>query len=101
MVGITFDTAKAVRALRGRGHTAEQAEGVVEAIVDAQEGLATKQDVRDLHVTINELRSELAVAMAQMEARFTRLLWLELGAYTAATAAFLAAGLAIAAVLWG
>ena len=49
MVGITFDTAKAVRTLRGREHTAEQAEGVVEAIVDAQEGLATKSDLLDLH----------------------------------------------------
>ena len=105
MVGITFDMAKAVRTLRGRGHTAEQAEGVVEAIVDSQEGLATKADVRELQLAmkagLDALRSELAVAMAQMEARFTRLLWLQLGAYTAATAAFLAAGLAIAAVLWG
>ena len=30
----------------------------MEAIVDSQEGLATKADVRDLHVTINELRAE-------------------------------------------
>ena len=39
MVGITFDTAKAVRTLRGREHTAEQAEGVVEAIVDDPGGV--------------------------------------------------------------
>ncbi len=91
MVGITFDTAKAVRTLRGREHTAEQAEGVVEVVREATQDLVTRE----------MLRSELATAMAQMEARFTRLLWLQLGAYTAATAAFLAAGLAIAAVLWG
>lgn len=94
MVGITFDTAKAVRTLRGRGHTAEQAEGVVEVIVDAQEGLATKSDLRELH-------SDLALVIAQMEARFTRLLWLQLAAYTAATAALMGVALAIAAVLWG
>ena len=66
MVGITFDTAKAVRTLRGREHTAEQAEGVVEAIVDAQEGLATKSDLRDLHVAINELRAEMKAALDAM-----------------------------------
>ncbi len=66
MVGITFDTAKAVRTLRGREHTAEQAEGVVEAIVDSQEGLATKADVRDLHVAINELRAEVKAALDAM-----------------------------------
>ena len=66
MVGITFDTAKAVRTLRGREHTAEQAEGVVEAIQDSQEGLATKADVRDLHVAINELRAEMKAALDAM-----------------------------------
>jgi hypothetical protein len=52
-------------------------------------------------VTREMLQSDLATAMAQMEARFTRLLWLQFGAYIAVTAAFLAIGLAIAAVLWG
>ena len=66
MVGITFDTAKAVRALRGRGHTAEQADGVVEAIVDSQEGLATKADVRDLQLAISELRAEMMAALNQL-----------------------------------
>ena len=66
MVGITFDTAKAVRTLRGRGHTAEQADGVVEAIVDSQEGLATKADVRDLHLAISELRAEMMAALNQL-----------------------------------
>ncbi len=66
MVGITFDTAKAVRTLRGRGHTAEQADGVVEAIVDSQEGLATKADVRELHLAISELRAEMMAALNQL-----------------------------------
>ena len=91
MVGITFDTAKAVRALRGSGHSAEQAEGVVDVVQEA---------TRDL-VTRDMLQADLATAMAQLDARFTRLLWLQLAAYTAATAALMGLGLAIAAVLWG
>ncbi|MDE2639450.1 MAG: hypothetical protein OXI03_02585 [Chloroflexota bacterium] len=47
------------------------------------------------------LQADLATAMAQLDARFTRLLWLQLAAYTAATAALMGLGLAIAAVLWG
>ena len=70
MVGITFDTAKAVRTLRGREHTAEQAEGVVEAIVDAQEGLATKADVLDLRramkADLDQLRAEMMAALDAM-----------------------------------
>ena len=38
----------------------------MEAIVDAQEGLATKADVRDLHVGINELRAEMKAALDAM-----------------------------------
>ena len=38
----------------------------MEAIVDSQEGLATKADVRDLHVAINELRAEMKAALDAM-----------------------------------
>ena len=62
--------------------------------MDAQEGLATKSDLRELH-------SDLALTMAQLDARLTRLFWLQLAVHTAATAALMAVALAIAAVLWG
>ena len=78
-------------ALRASGHSPEQAEGVVDVVQEA---------TRDL-VTRDMLQADLATAMAQMEARFTRLLWLQLAAYTAATAALMAIALAVAAALWG
>ena len=43
------------------------------------------------------MKADLDLAIARLEARFTRLLWLQLGAYTAAAVG----AIVVAGVLWG
>ena len=43
------------------------------------------------------MKADLDLAIARLEARFTRLLWLQLGAYTAAAVG----AIVVAGVVWG
>ena len=86
-VQMAFNPARAIGFLHDHGHTQEQAQAVVEVLQDSQNDLVTKAD----------LTAALDLAMARMEARFTRLLWLQLGAYTAAAVG----AIVVAGVLWG
>ena len=83
VVLMAFNPARAVGFLHGHGHTQEQAQAVVEVLQDSQDDLVTK--------------AYLDLAIARLEARFTRLLWLQLGAYTAAAVG----AIVVAGVLWG
>ena len=83
VVRMAFNPARAVGFLHGHGHTQEQAQAVVEVLQDSQDDLVTK--------------AYLDLAIARLEARFTRLLWLQLGAYTAAAVG----AIVVAGVVWG
>lgn len=76
MATAPFDTLKLARALRDKaGFTQEHAEAAADALADAiSEQVATKQDIRDLGVAIDALRSEMrtefAAVRAEMAAEF-------------------------------
>ncbi len=76
-----------------------------EVVQDAREGLAATTDLEQLMLAIRAdmeqhrqaMKADLDLAIARLEARFTRLLWLQLGAYTAAAVG----AIVVAGVLWG
>jgi hypothetical protein len=61
-----YDTLKLSRSLRDKAHfTADQAEGLAEALSEAAEGdIATKSDIMGLKAGIAELKAELLKFMA-------------------------------------
>ena len=56
--------------------------------------LAMRADMEQLRLA---MKADLDLAIARLDARFTRLLWLQLGAYTAAAVG----AIVVAGVLWG
>ncbi len=105
VVQMAFNPARAVGFLHGHGHTQEQAQAVVEVVQDAREGLAASADMEQLGLAMRAdleqhrlaMKADLDLAFARLEARFTRLLWLQLGAYTAAAVG----AIVVAGVVWG
>ena len=65
MAAYPLDTAAVVRDLENAGIEHRQAEAIVTAIVRAQDGLATKADVRDLKADLHEIK----VSMEAVESR--------------------------------
>ncbi len=59
-----------------------------------QHRLAMRADLEQQRLA---MKADLDLAFARLEARFTRLLWLQLGAYTAAAVG----AIVVAGVLWG
>src|SRR6266700_1413969 len=76
MPAAPFDTLKLARALRDKaGFTQEHAEAAADAFAEViAEQVATKQDIRDLGVEIDslrtEMRNEFAAVRAEMAAGF-------------------------------
>ncbi|MBF0461216.1 MAG: DUF1640 domain-containing protein [Magnetococcales bacterium] len=71
MIAVTFDTLKCVETLRASGFDEPQAKGMASAIQEVQkanlEGLATKQDLKELELGINiKLEKELAPMRTEM-----------------------------------
>ena len=66
---INFDTLKAAKSLQDAGFEARQAEAMVVMVTCAlSEGLATKDDVRELKVDLAVLDSKLAALDSKVEA---------------------------------
>ena len=56
--GPTFDTLKAAEALQKAGFSDMQAKAVIHSIVESQDNLATKADIRELRTDFQALRTE-------------------------------------------
>jgi len=69
MTTITFDTLELVDKLKTAGISAEQAETIVRVIAEAQNELATKQDLK-------ELSQALEVRFERIDGQFALLNWL-------------------------
>ncbi len=82
MSAITFDTHQLVKNLQSKGFTAEQAEGVNDALKGALTvaEVATKRDLKELELTFQQTAKEL-------ELRLT----LRIGALVVASIAFMTA----------
>ncbi|MCZ0953260.1 MAG: hypothetical protein OXJ56_11785 [Rhodospirillaceae bacterium] len=65
-MGYTIDTAATIRSLEAAGIQPEQASAIVNAIIQSDEGLATKADVKTLEV---DLRAELKALEARISMR--------------------------------
>ena len=65
----SFDTLKAAKSLQNAGFAAQQAEAVVGMVTYAlSEGLATKDDVRELHSGLAALENKVAALDSKIEA---------------------------------
>jgi len=79
--GPTFDTLKAAEALQQAGFTGVQAGAVTQTIVEAQDNLATKSDLRAIQAATKaefkairtETKAEFKELRAEMKAEFTKL----------------------------
>ncbi len=69
MTTITFDTLELVDKLKTAGISAEQAESIVRVIAEAQNELATKQDLK-------ELSQALEVRFERIDGQFALLKWM-------------------------
>ena len=90
-MALTFDTGKHARAIRDGGVPAPAADAIVDAIADATSSLVTEEF----------LRNELALQMAQIDARIERLrseMWRAMYMSVGVMAAI--AGLALAIARW-
>ena len=90
-MALTFDTGKHARAIRDGGVPAPAADAIVDAIADATSELVTEEF----------LRNELALQMAQIDARIERLrseMWRAMYMSVGVMAAI--AGLALAIARW-
>ena len=90
-MALTFDTGKHARAIRDGGVPAPAADAIVDAIADATDSLVTEEF----------LRNELALQMAQIDARIERLrseMWRAMYMSVGVMAAI--AGLALAIARW-
>lgn len=68
--GPTFDTLKAAEALQQAGFTGVQARAVTQTIVEAQDNLASKADIRELRV---ETKADIRELRVEMKAEFKTL----------------------------
>ena len=67
---INFDTLKAAKSLQDAGFEARQAEAVVGMVTYAlSEGLATKEDVRDLKSSVKALDSKIDSSVAALNSK--------------------------------
>ena len=65
----SFDTLRAAKSLQDAGFETQQAEAVVGMVTYAlSEGLATKDDVRELHSGLGTLENKVAVLDSKIEA---------------------------------
>ena len=65
----SFDTLRAAKSLQDAGFETQQAEAVVGMVTYAlSEGLATKDDVRELHSGLGALENKVAVLDSKIEA---------------------------------
>ena len=94
-MAVTFNTGKHARAIREGGVPAPAADAIVDAIADATDSLVTQEF----------LRNELAIQMAQIDARIERLraemwraMYMQIGAVTAIVTAI--AGIALVVARW-
>ena len=94
-MAVTFNTGKHARAIREGGVPAPAADAIVDAIAEATDSLVTQEF----------LRNELAIQMAQIDARIERLraemwraMYMQIGAVTAIVTAI--AGIALVVARW-
>ena len=94
-MAVTFNTGKHAHAIREGGVPAPAADAIVDAIAEATDSLVTEEF----------LRNELAIQMAQIDARIERLraemwraMYMQIGAVTAIVTAI--AGIALVVARW-
>ena len=62
-MGYTIDTAATIRSLEAAGIQPEQASAIVNAIIQSDEGLATKADVTALKADLKALEARITMRM--------------------------------------
>lgn len=72
---LNLDTYKIVKLLQTKGYSEEQAEGIVTTLQDITlSGVATKQDINDVRIEINDLRNELKEDIQDVRKEISNLL---------------------------
>ena len=70
MTMTSFDTLKAAKSLQGAGFEVRQAEAMVDMVAHAlSEGLATKEDVRELKTDLAMLDNKIDTGLAALDAK--------------------------------
>ena len=70
MTMTNFDTLKAAKSLQGAGFEVRQAEAMVDMVAHAlSEGLATKEDVRELKTDLAMLDNKIDTGLAALDAK--------------------------------
>ena len=83
-MALRIDTHEAIQQLQDKGYDANQAEGMVEFVLEATDDLATKSDIAEFQAATKadiaaaqaEMKADLRAANAELRAELYRAFWI-------------------------